>query len=247
MTDDINSNRKIPVIYGDDYLFKSHDLFNPNEWPARSRAIINSCAAQYALLLYTTDRISRILAKTKYSTMDRVKDLQKQWDQKTWPIDEISYFVQVPDFHLHIQSFLSTVKSFLDVLAQLLSTEDIVTINVDGFHRRKDVIGGQTLNILKNNAGKKDTASKISDLILKANGEWIVDVVNARDFLVHPEKGFSQIMFQMNVIEKNGQLELTNFITPTIWGKEEIDKESLRIVEKITEFSASFLKLLRNS
>ena len=52
--------------------------------------------------------------------------------------------------HSFVEAYFSGIKTILDILMQLLSTENIVSSNVHGFHKDKNDVGGKILKQLNN-------------------------------------------------------------------------------------------------
>lgn len=101
------------------------------------------------------------------------------------------------------------------------------------------------MNTLRGNAvkPKKELAASLQELIQKHKILWIDEVIHARDLLVHPEKGMHQLMFNLEILERNGALFCLKANPPEINSKpiNEYAQETLR---QITGFSSSFLALL---
>ena len=154
----------------------------------------------------------------------------------------------MPDLHIRIEAFFSGVKTLLDLLMQLLSTEKIVGGTVDGFHRDKEIYGGRVLNALRGNATKerKDVAAKLGALISEHKKAWIDQLILARDLLVHPKKGMHQLMFNLELAEKDGTLICIKAHPPEI-NSQPIHLYAQDTLNQVAAFSSSFLAAARNS
>jgi hypothetical protein len=75
------------------------------------------------------------------------------------------YFAEIPEVHLFIQVFLNSVKAFLDLIVQLIYTEEIVYKNIHGFHKKGNDPGGEILHIFRTKQTNKKTAKHILGLI----------------------------------------------------------------------------------
>jgi hypothetical protein len=196
MTNHAKTKPKSPIICvhpSADVL--GSDIFNPNSWSGGSKAVLHSCQNEYWVLCYCVNQISDMCADAMRLCEKNIMTLQMQWQLGKFPLEELMFYAQQPDLHIRIEAFLSGVKSLLDLLVQLISTEKIVGTGIDGFHRDKDQYGGRVLNALKDNAikGKKEVAAKINALISKHKNLWIDQVIMARDLLVHPQRGRYQL------------------------------------------------------
>lgn len=239
--------RKVPIICCHESTAPAFSIFNPNDWAGRSKSIIHLCAANYGLLIYTSQMISNTFTQADSLCAPSFSNLKSQYRMAKWPISNCTCFVDMPQLHLSIHSFLSEVKTFLDVLVQLTASEGIVSGEVHGFHKKGDDVGGKLLHILKNNAikAKKNEALLLHDLIIEHKKKWIDDVVSNRDLLIHPEN-FATIMFVLDISEKDGDLQLDGIIKPVMAG-EEFDKYADGLLSSIGEFTNQFLKYLKNA
>ncbi len=238
---------KIPTILLHESSVPAFSIFNPNDWGSKSKPIIHLCAVNYGLLIYTSKMISDIFEKAHVLCSSSLENLRFQWGKAKWELSKGNYFVDVPQLHLSIHSFLSLVKTFLDVIVQLIGTEGLVSVEIHGFHKRGNSVGGQLIQILNNNATKIDTdkALLLRELIVRHKTLWIDDAVNNRDLLIHPE-GFSKIMFILVLSEKNGNLNLDEILKPSFGGIQ-FDKYALNILSSVEAFSKEVIKCLKNA
>ncbi len=225
----------------------AYSIFNQNNWGSESKKVINLCAINYGLLIYTSKKINNIFKNTHALCSSRQNLLESQWKKSKWELSKCNYYVDVPQLHLSIHSFLSSVKTFLDVIVQLIDTEGIVSTRIHGFHRKGTTIGGQLIKILNNNAVNiyKDKAKVLRDLIIKHKDHWIDDAVNSRDSLIHPDN-FSKIMFELVLSEEKGNLIFREVLKPSFNGVA-FDKYALSMLASVETFSKEIIKCLKNS
>ena len=237
---------KTPIIMIDPNSARAFSVFNPNDWIGDSKLIIQSCAINYGLVIYTTAKIKNIFTRADDVCVSRFNDLQAQWKMSRWPLSSCAYLVDIPEAHLSMHSFYSSVKTLLDVLVQLISTEKIVHTHIHGFHKKGVDVGGQLLDILTNNASKpkKELAAKLHDLISQHKNHWIDHAVNNRDFFIHPEKGLNKVTFALTLREVNNELKLETILKPSIDG-DIFDIYSEKILKRIEEFSRAYVDLLK--
>lgn len=238
---------KISVILCHNSSWPAFHIFNPNDWSGKSKPIIELCAANFGLLLYTSKLINDIFREAQALCAPSFVNLKSKWRISKWEIPRCTYLADVPNLHLAIHSFLSAVKTYLDVLVQLTNTEGIVSVEVHGFHKRGKTIGGELLNILKNNAtkSKQNTAMLLYDLIIDHKRIWIDNSVNSRDLLIHPE-GLVKMMFILVISEKDKELNLDRILKPALNG-EEFDIYAKKTLLKIEEFTNLFLRHIKNA
>lgn len=239
------SNSSIPVICVDASSVAGAGIFNPNSWSGGSKGLIQSCWTEYSVLRHCVTQLSDMCDGADKLCAKNVETLQQQWRMAKFDLQKLAFFAQQPDLHIRIEAFFSGVKTFLDLIVQLLSTEKIVAATVDGFHRDQSGYGGRVLNALRNNAVKtrKDAAAKLDALISEHKRSWIDQVIFARNQLIHPEKGIHQLMLTLELSEKDGRLMLMKAHPPEIDSRP-IQQFAQDTLKELTSFSESFLALL---
>jgi hypothetical protein len=245
MASHAESEHRMPVICVDPSGVVGADIFNPNSWSGGSKGVVQSCWSEYSVLHYCGEQISDMCTNAERLCEKNIATLQEQWRLAKFPLERMVFFAQQPDLHIRIEAFFSGVKTLLDLLVQLLSTEKVVGIGIDGFHRDKDQYGGRVLNALRGNAvkGRKEAAARLEALISEHKTLWIDQVILARDLLVHPEKGMHQLMFNLELLEKGGALLCLKAHPPEINSKP-IHDYAQETLKQITGFSSRFLALL---
>lgn len=242
------SKPKIPVILIHPSSMASYILFNPNSWKGASKQIIRSCAAQYGLLCYSLDKLDKLFIDAEKLCRPSLQNLDSQWNTAKWTHKKCRYLVEIPEVHLYIQIFLMSVKTLLDLIIQLISSESVISSKIHGFHKKNKIIGGEVLNILKNNSNKskKDVANKTVALINKHKKDWMDEAISVRDLLTHPEKGIAQVMFELKVQETQQGLKLAKIIKPKInISGVDFNDYARGVLGKIETFSKDFLKLVK--
>jgi len=246
MATTLKSKAPIPVICVDPSSVAGAEIFNPNSWSGESKGIIQSCWTEYSVLHHCVAQISDMCNDAERLCAKNIETIQQQWHALKFYLGRVAIFGQQPDLHIRIEAFFSGVKTLLDLLVQLLSTEKIVSGAVDGFHRTQDTYGGRVLNALRNNAQKekKDAAAKLDAMISEHKKLWIDQVILARDQLIHPEKGMLQLMFHLEFEEKANSLVCVKANPPEI-DSTPIHLYAQDILKQAAVFSMSYLGLLR--
>ena len=88
-------------------------------------------------------------------------------------------------------------------------------------------------------------AKNIHALITSHKEKWIDSVIEARDLLIHPQKGIHQVMFELKLKSVKNTLVYKNAVPPSIGGMN-IDRYAKKQIENIEEFSKSFVNKLRS-
>ena len=137
------------------------------------------------------------------------------------------------------------MKSLLDLLVQLLTTEGIVGVELDGFHRVGNVYGGKVLNALGRNskAERKAEAEICLALINEHKASWIDEVIRTRDLLVHPSRGAHQLMFEIRLACIDGNLACSTIVSPRV-GEVPINEYAEQQVRNADRFVEVFLAAL---
>lgn len=248
MATDAESEPRIPVVCVDNSAIAGAALFNPNSWSGASKGLIQSCWTEYSVLHHCVTQLVTMCKKPEHLCQRHIATIQEQWSTGQLDLQKVVIYGQQPDLHIRIEAFFSGVKSLLDLLVQLLSTEKIVSAKVNGFHRMQDNYGGKVLSALENNVpnSKKDAASKMRALIAEHKTKWIDQIILARDHLIHPDKGMHQLMFRLEFSEKEGQLVCTKVNPPAI-ESEPIDQYAQRILKLVQAFTSTFIGQLKEA
>lgn len=178
----------------------------------------------------------------------RSKRSNSNGNTRKFDLGKVVIYGQQPDLHMRIEAFFSGVKTLLDLIVQLLSSEKVVGGGIDGFHRAQDIYGGKVLNVLARNAlsDRKDTAARATELINLHKASWIDQAVLARDQLIHPRRGMHQVMFQIEFTEKDGKLVDKKVIPPQI-DSVPIDRYAQDVLKHARDFSLAFLALFQEA
>jgi hypothetical protein len=235
----------MPTICVDQSTAPAHSLFNPNEWRRESKALVSSCAAQFGLLLYTVAHVREECARGARVCGLRFEDLRMQWRQAQWDVSRGRYLVEVPAVHLHIQAFLAVGKTLLDLLAQLVSTERLVTTKVHGFHKKGSVIGGELLYTLTNkaSAGREAQAAELRAFLVQEKAAWIDCLVKARDDLAHPQRGMYQVLWDLELAASGHDLKCARTVLPCVGGLA-FDLYIEKTMGAFEKMAATFLRLI---
>lgn len=242
----MSTEERIPVICIHPSCVPALTLFNPNIWsnPA-SRGVIQACATELAGLHYTTDQIVILCNTAKTACVPHFETLKRSWG--TDPIDpsRLAFFGQVPSLHVHSRAFFAGTKSLLDLIADLLSTEEVVGGAIHGFHRVKGVYGGAVINALDRNVkkGRAQVAAAIKALLIQQKAGWIDDLIQFRDLLTHPLRGAQQLMFGLQVELRDGKLVYVDATPPQI-GNQPIATYAVERLADATALSSNLLAAL---
>ena len=205
---------------------------------------IQSCWTECSVLHHCILQIINICNDAEHLCKKHINSIQQQWLIARFDLE----ICTTTGFAYSNRSFFSGVKTLLDLIVQLLSSEKVVSGIIDGFHRTQGIYGGKVINALGNNVpnAKKNIATKMRDLISEHKAKWIDQAILARDQLVHPEKGMHQLMFQLNFAYQADKLVCVKVSPPSI-GYEAIaiDQYATQVIGHVQNFSSSFLGLVK--
>jgi len=239
---------RIPTICVDRTAAPANTLFNANEWGEQSKPIILSCAAQYRLLLHALGGLSGVFRAGMETCEARLGDLRMHWRKAPWELERGRYLVEVPTVHLYVQAFLATVKTLLDLLAQLTSTQGLVLKKVHGFHKKGQCIGGELLEILTKRAapGREGAASELRRYLNEQKDIWIDELVTARDNMAHPERGMHQVMWELELLVGGAELKCRRVVAPHV-NDQPFDEYARNTTGHVKLASANVLRILRTA
>jgi hypothetical protein len=210
---------RVPIIILDQNSSFGHKLLQINDWQGDSKFIVQTCIAQLNLLNYAINNLNNYIdSGIPQKISEMLTTLNQQWKHGKWPIDNCDIYLEIPPFHFMISGIFTTGKAILDLIVQLLRSENIVRADFDGFHKDKKIVGGRVLKMLKDNVSsdKKDISAKLIELITVEKNVWIDTFISARDLLTHPKLGMHQVMLKYTLLEKNDELQINDVIYPSI-------------------------------
>lgn len=238
---------RVPVIVVADTTWRGAAIFNPNDWEGNSKGIVRSCLAEFSALHHCVKKIEALCTDAALLCEPAVASLRDNWAMAKFPVEALDYYAEHPGLHVHIEAFLSSVKSLLDLSIQLLSSERIVGAAIQGFHHTTGSgPGGRVLETLRKNVRKerRELATRIDALLVAHKARWIDEAVGARDSLVHPKKGMMQFMFHLVCTESEGEFVCTQVHPPRV-GSLPIDRYASQTFEHARTFVADLISLLR--
>lgn len=242
-----SANARIPLIFADPSTVVGGEIFNPNSWPADSTGIVQSCLTEFSVLHYCVGQIVVMCKEPGRMCQRQIETLQQQWAAARFDLGKVMLLGEQPDLHIRIEAFFSGVKSLLDLIVQLLTSEKLVAAKIHGFHRDKNIYGGSVLKALQNNVPKerKEEAAKIEALLYEHKEKWIDQLINARDLLIHPQHGVPQLMLHFDCEEKDGKLVCTRINPPSI-DSTPIDQYTQRTLKQARTFASELISLLQD-
>ncbi len=118
--------QKIPVICLAPSSVAAFQLFNPNDWSAESKAIIQSCSTELSVLHFECNNIEKLCINPGQHCLSHFKNLKRSWKKPTDTLHKTVCYAQIPEIHVFIKAFFASLKGLLDLVVQLLPSEKIV-------------------------------------------------------------------------------------------------------------------------
>lgn len=244
----MDRENKIPIICAVNSTADIAHIFNPNAWLGASKGIVQSCLSEMSVLHHCVNRLTELCNNPRPSCQIHIENIQRQWLIANFSLDKTVIYGEVPDLHIRIEAFYAGIKTCLDLLVQLLSSEQVVNGVITGFHRLKGVYGKTVLNALENNVvkGKKDIAEVVDRLIYEQKVLWIDQAITTRDKLIHPDRFMSQIMFRLDFERKDDGISCCK-IHPPMTDSGPIHTYANQTLNDLIFFSNNFLSILQPS
>jgi len=172
---------------------EGYALFNQNAFNTELKKLISSCALRAGIMRHHVLTIQPYIESDRAELVQLIKDhwdndfklvLEKDTEDQWIELSSLSYLSA-------IDGVLMSLKSLLDVYANVISKSFIPSQNLK-FNRGNieggdKLAGGKLIKWLQGSIPVKDekTANILADIITKHSREWITDVVEFRDKIVH--------------------------------------------------------------
>lgn len=221
---------------------RAHKLFEFNKWQADSKSVTQSCITQYGLINYTVISLDKVFNDLDNICQKRLLEYPFNLKEDKWDFARCAFFIENPIIHLYTQAFLAEVKTFLDLVIQLVCTEKVVSAGLNGFHEK----GERVLNVLTNNvvSGRNRSASRLIKLITDHKGIWIDQFIDFRDGLIHLPRGMMQIMVSVELEDINSKVSIKSVTRPSVNGMNFNDFAHL-ILNKLDLFTKEMISILK--
>lgn len=120
-------------------------------------------------------QLRELCATSSTSCQPHIETFIQQWRTARFDLNKIIVYCQAPDLHMRIEAFFAGIKTLLDLLSKLLSSEKVVAGVVDGFHRAQGKYGGQVINALRC-TGRGPAPQELQELYFSACGSTPVSL-----------------------------------------------------------------------
>ena len=233
----------IPVLVVGKLSWKSSGIFNPNAFPSQLRSTAMNCGDQLALIENSLVNTKALIEKQK---IDFFEILKKDPSFKGFTPDPnkpaIAFYHNLA-FLTHFISFFVYFKAFLDQYARLVSRLIRSRSSIFGFNKQnidgRKISGGRLINWLRNSTPSdfKDS-SNLADILIRHVLEWIDELIQIRDFLVHNPNFLAEFNISIPLDSSTDKLSSDDLSSPKIPGT---DFEILLYMEEALKHLSALL------
>ncbi len=215
------TNLVIPIDIVGPEKFEALGMLNPNAFPKGLRPSAMACADQLALTSYSI----RVIRKAIYQDLKKlIEELHGNPSFKDFvpnPQKPTLVICRQIDFQAGVQSFFITIKSVLDIYARIVAKAIMPESKFFGFGKKKfkgrKIPGGCLLNFLERSVPRSCIyKEKVIEIIVSHIDDWISDVVDARDAIVHDGVLKSIIPMHVPMLKKPHEITEKDIILPSI-------------------------------
>jgi len=215
----------IPVLVLGELSWKTSGLFNPNAFPSALRSTAMNCGDQLALIENSIGNTTTLIEKQK---IEFLKILQKDPSFKGFtpdPQKPATAFYHGLEFLTHFISFFVYFKAFLDQYARFVSRLIDSCSSIFGFNKQnidgRKISGGRLINWLRSSTPSDCTnCYKLADIFNRHVVEWIDEVIQLRDSLVHSPYFLAEYNISIPLNSSTSMLSFDNLRSPKIPGTE---------------------------
>jgi len=220
-------NRVITIDITSPEKWKALGILNPNAFPSGLKPSAMVCADQLALISYSI----RIIRKAIYEDLKKlIEELHRNTSFKDFvpnPQKPALVICRQVDFQAGVQSFFITAKSMLDIYARIVVKAIMPESNFFGFGKKKfqgrKISGGRLLNFLEGSVPRSYTyRGKLIEILVNHINDWISDVVEARDAIVHDGVLKNIMPMHVPMLKKPHEITEKDIILPSIQKKGDI-------------------------
>lgn len=220
-------NRVIPIDIVGPEKWKALGMLNPNAFPKGLRPSVMACADQLALTSYSI----RIIRKAIYQDLKKlIEELHRNPSFKDFvpnPQKPTLVMCRQVDFQAGVQSFFITIKSVLDIYARIVVKAIMPESNFFGFGKKqfkgRKISGGRLLNFVEGSVPRSYAyRGKLIEILVSHIDDWISDVVDARDAIVHDGVLKNIIPMHVPMLKKPHEITEKDITLPSIQKKGDI-------------------------
>jgi len=217
-------NNVIPIDIIGPERRKALGILNPNAFPRDLRRSAMVCADKLALASYSIRIIREAIDKDLEKLIKELNHNAAFKDFIPNPQKPVLVICHHIDFQAGVQSFFITTKSVLDLYARIVAQAIMPKSDLFSFGKApfkgKKMAGGALLNFLERSVPRSYSGTgKLIEILVGHIGDWITDVVESRDAIVHDGVLKNIIEMHVPILKKPHDIVKNDIILPTIQGK----------------------------
>jgi len=180
----------IPIFLIGPENWKASHVFNPNAFPKHVRNLVFSCMDCLSMFIFSVNQVEPNIKRDRKQFLDKLRT-DRAFDGFIPDPDKPCVIIyHNAKFLVALHLVLYSVKSFLDIYAQLASKLVVPKSTIFGFNEGavdgKQIKGGRLVNWLRESAPDTFTsAGTLASAIIAHVYLWIGETVDWRDSLIH--------------------------------------------------------------
>ncbi len=244
---------KTPIqiwILGQEYFQASH-IFNSNAFPGRVKGLVIPCMESLSIFSFSVNQVRPNLEREKGDFLRELRR-NKAFDGYIPDPNNPSVFMyKNTRFPVVLYLVLSSMKSFLDVYAQLVSKLIDPNAHIRGFNEAKvdgkSTKGGRLINWLTGSSPSTYTKSKELASVIKDNAtSWMGEAINWRDNIGHDGEIPNLRPMMVPPQSKPREVEINHIILPQMPNERDVITYCEETRKNLYKFTRETFKLLPN-
>jgi hypothetical protein len=180
----------IPILLIGPENWRASHPFNPNAFPVDIRGLVFACMDCLSMFIFSVNQVEPNIEEDRKQFLGKLRTNKAFDGFRPDPNKPCVVIYHNAKFLVAFHLVLYSVKSFLDVYAQLVSKLIVPNSTIGGFSKGtmdgKQIAGGRLMNWLtKDTPDTYTNASRLTRVIKEHVLLWIKDAVNWRDKLIH--------------------------------------------------------------
>lgn len=180
----------IPIFLIGPENWEASHVFNPNAFPVPVRNLVFSCMDCLSMFIFSVNQVEPNIERDRKQFLSKLRKNKAFYGFTPDPDKPCVVVYHNAKFLVALHLVLYSVKSFLDVYAQLVSKLIVSNSTIFGFNKGtvdgKQIEGGRLITWLtKSTPDTYTNASTLAHVIREHVFSWVKEAVNRRDKLIH--------------------------------------------------------------
>lgn len=235
-------------------MIRATTLLNNNNFPDTAKYAAGMAANRLAVMLHNIDLLNSSIDN---AAEDFYVHLKRNWQGyvracKQKPDIEFIAYSDGLEYISSMHSILYEFKAFLDLYAQLVCRLIKPTGSTKGFSRATikgvSLSGGGFANWIDSSCSVNDVPnqSELTKQIIHASSEWITDVVDLRDIIVHRRDLPDLRHMRVSISHGPTEISISDILQPEMQDGQALYKYAQLLADKLCKFVGNTISLLPN-